>query len=100
MILLLPLYTCFAALLTKRLSLKILSYFQKANGSSVVNLTNHLKTATATIKCGEGPNVDIPQTGVPGVSVTGPPNVKGKCCPMWKLINHVSETGKYNLLAE
>jgi hypothetical protein len=100
MILLLPLYTCFAALLTKRLSLKILSYFQKANGSSVVNLTNYLKTATATIKWGQGPNVGISQTGVPGVSVREPPSVKGKCCPMWELIKHLHETGEYNLLVE
>ena len=69
--------------------------------SSVVDLTNHLKTATATIKCGEGPNVDVPQTGIPGVSVViGPPIVKGKCCPMWELTNHIYETGDYNLLAE
>ena len=47
----------------KKMSLKILPHLQKAKGSSVVNLTNYLKTATATIKCGEGPNVDIPQTG-------------------------------------
>jgi hypothetical protein len=61
----------------KELKLKMPDHFQRPNNFSyIIALRNHLKTATAMIKCGEGPNVSIPVTGVPGVSSSRQTSVK------------------------